>query len=303
MWQVFRKKRSSSSVKPLNEKEIQKKLYGHYHKEVSSIQVLEEETPRKFTGPAAPSAAKLEEKTAPFDFPKLPENSVAKSHVLANSFSRPQSVDSKKRIEQSRINLVSWFRSLTSARSWRTTGIVIAICIVVVIFVGIPRNGSVSKREISQKQAAPSSTAETINSNINHTPPQSTTVQKTPAGAQTTVSSERAQIILKQDSDSAAQFPPQGVSRHGGAGDKIFAIQVCTYRSVSDAQNLVERLQVLKLPVYYQGFPSEDGTTTPKFYIVLLGKYTTYNEAQNKLTEFKSLPTAKEFSDAYIRRL
>ncbi len=84
--------------------------------------------------------------------------------------------------------------------------------------------------------------------------------------------------------------------------ENYFTIQICTYRLESDAKKLTKRLQSLDLPAHYQGVSAKNNQP-PRFYIVLLSKEKNYQDAQLRLTQFKKLHAAKEFSDAFVRRI
>lgn len=86
-------------------------------------------------------------------------------------------------------------------------------------------------------------------------------------------------------------------------GEKLYSVQICTYRSESDAQKLVGRLKESNLSAFYQEVPGRQDGGNSKFFLVLLGKEPSYSDAQARLSEFKQLPISKEFSDSYIRRL
>ena len=70
-----------------------------------------------------------------------------------------------------------------------------------------------------------------------------------------------------------------------------------------DAQRLVDRLQSEKLPAFYESSGLKNGSDSPKFYVVLLGRDVSYSDSKSRLSTFKRLPVYQDFKDAFIRRL
>ncbi|MBI4387571.1 MAG: SPOR domain-containing protein [Candidatus Omnitrophica bacterium] len=317
MWQAFRKKNSSGQpLKTLNEKEIQEKLYGNYHKHNQAAQVLEEVSERKFSRPTF-NSRKLEEIEPSVGFPKVAEASQKKSQVLVT---KPQALseNSNQKFEKTKESHQTAVWGLIGRRiSWRIVSSVVAIIALAVFasqsFWQWSRSDQHQLRPplIAVDQAAKSDLQVTVmpvtsQKQIAHTS-ETSRASSALGGIKTTRRegrSEEVQVISGGQKLSGNGPPKQIEQEKVGMAERIFAIQVCTYRQERDAQNLIERLQALKLPAYYEGFPKRDPSgSEPRFYIVLIGKYETYNEAQNSLTQFKTLPAAKEFLDAYIRRL
>ena len=86
------------------------------------------------------------------------------------------------------------------------------------------------------------------------------------------------------------------------APDKVkpYVVQVCTYANEGDASKLVQQLKDLHLLAFTQSLARSNGKT---FYLVFLGRFETFQEAQKKLKEFRSQPISKDFQDSFVRGL
>ncbi len=82
--------------------------------------------------------------------------------------------------------------------------------------------------------------------------------------------------------------------------DKPYVVQVCTYANEADADKLVQQMKDLHLSAFTQSLARSNGRT---FYLVFLGRFQTFQEAQKKLKEFKSEPISKDFQDSFVREL
>lgn len=80
-----------------------------------------------------------------------------------------------------------------------------------------------------------------------------------------------------------------------------YSIQICTYYSESDANNLIEELEALSLPAFHITSPVRGSES--KMHLVMLGKDASASDAQKRLEEFKKLGISKKFSDAYVRKV
>lgn len=111
----------------------------------------------------------------------------------------------------------------------------------------------------------------------------------------------RPGVPVAVSENSLSEPVKPNVPAAGEAKRQSFTIQVCTYRTEADAQKLTDRLKAMDLSARYEIAGSQSGESR-RFYIVMIGKENTYEEAQTKLDAFKKLPVAVEFSDAYIRK-
>lgn len=79
-----------------------------------------------------------------------------------------------------------------------------------------------------------------------------------------------------------------------------YVIQVCTYASQTDAEKLIEGLKGEQLSAFFQSSTRSSGKT---FYLVFLGRFKDLRESQARLKEFRSKSISKSFSDSFIRTL
>ena len=98
------------------------------------------------------------------------------------------------------------------------------------------------------------------------------------------------EVVVKDEAP-----PPVSV-----AGEKSYVIQICTYSREEDAQKLVEQIGQSNLSAFLQPVQRSSGKT---FYLVLLGRFESFTEAQAKLEEFRQNPIAKDFPDSFVRTL
>ena len=80
--------------------------------------------------------------------------------------------------------------------------------------------------------------------------------------------------------------------------EKPYVIQVATYANQQDAQRLVEQIKEARFPVFIEPFNRPHGKI---FYLVFLGRFGTFQEAEAKFKEFHQKPIAKNFQDSFIR--
>lgn len=79
-----------------------------------------------------------------------------------------------------------------------------------------------------------------------------------------------------------------------------YAIQVVTYPSQVDADQLMETLKQDRLRAFVKEYKRPSGRF---FYVVFLGPYRTEAEAQNQLTRFRSREVSKPFQDAFVKTI
>jgi len=81
---------------------------------------------------------------------------------------------------------------------------------------------------------------------------------------------------------------------------KPYAIQVATYAAQRDAQRLAEQMKEAGFSAFIQPSSRPNGKT---FYLVFLGRFATFREAEAKFKEFHRNPLAGDFEDSFIRML
>ena len=99
---------------------------------------------------------------------------------------------------------------------------------------------------------------------------------------------------------AAEPAPPPPVAKPTPPSSKSYVIQVCTYTSPMDAEQLAEKMREADLPAFVEPMGRASGKT---FYPVFLGRFETFQEAQARLKEFRGKPASKDFQDSFIRTL
>jgi cell division septation protein DedD len=81
---------------------------------------------------------------------------------------------------------------------------------------------------------------------------------------------------------------------------KAYVIQICSYAREEDAQRLTNEMLQKNLPAFYNQVDRANGKA---FYLVFLGRFASFQEAQGKLDEFRKDPSAQDFADSFVRSL
>lgn len=290
-------------MKQLSEKEIQEKLYGKYRTPPKETKSNDENRTYKenlnFESKISNTTAGviLEDKSFEEDFkrnigsthPVISQKSVNAEFPkakIANERSRPQT-----------------FGKLTSYLTWQTVTIgMISVATILFAFriatklkePRIPEETSldaivaVDQDEQALPVVAPSKKDEPSSSSA------FAAKRETPAEVKITPVTRKVEKIQTEKTVENITVAPS-------RDEKVYAVQICTYRTESDAKKLVERLSELQLPAYY--LSSSARSDSGKFYWVMVGKDASYTQAHERLNEFKQLPISKEFSDSYIRKV
>ena len=262
------KRRERESLRPLTEKEIQKKLYGGY---IEAPLPPESSEPLRVE-PSAPKKGKTRP-TLPIKIKKIrisiPWGKIASAFAVAF-----KATFSATRILVSRI----------------ATGWGLGILVAAVLFVGIhslnnyrtaamkaakPRRPEMIQRVFKRKVRAPET--------------------KQPPTREEKVSSP---VPSPAAAENVVKEPP--VAPPSPETGKLYVIQVCTYANENDANKLVNQMKQAGLPAFAHSLARTNGKT---FYLVFLGRFETFREAQVKLKAFRSEPLARDFPDSFVREL
>ena len=332
MWNEIKKKVSGNALKILNEKEIQEKLYGEYRtkKPQTPVSILESDPSAKSNHPSHTLDLKPEEGKPGASGTKLHDSWQKMETALQDSIRRVRASQ-----EGSRENKPE--RIPDSSHFWKWAIAAFLTVLAVPLAIQVSRqirsrqeNPSFSENEPALTQnvsAGPKAAASPKNGSTLLHPdhlPKSAAFQDVQDGALVTKKESHREVLIKKiEAVSEKQAPPKNLDGRSGtvheeskttqtteaaslanippANGKAFTIQICTYRTETDARKLIARLEAFKLPAYYQIVPSKQSGSS-KFYLVLIGQDPSYSDAQNRLLEFKQLAISKEFPDSYIRR-
>lgn len=245
---------NQESLRPLTEKEIQKKLYGAY---AESVQLEEERV-------------------------------------------EPKRFDSRKPKEKKKI---AWRKLLAPAGkivsfAWKAVKGVGKIPVrwgvgffsVVLVFLAIHALNAYRTEAMRFPRVAPAA------------PPAASLLEPVVNEAREEI--DLPSLPLKPATSKPVDPPPpqakQTVSPQPLPKKKPYAIQVATYATQRDAQRLAEQMRGAGFSAFIQSSNRPNGKT---FYLVFLGRFATFQEAEAKFKEFHRNPLAKDFKDSFIRML
>lgn len=260
------KKRESDSLRPLSEKEIQKKLYGDYYEET----VLKERIDSEFVDPLR--KARVE---APSSLPKkmgvyFPWEKTFSVLAPAGQF------------------IWSLVGGLLGRKNlgWVSAGVGVLALFLGVHFLNLYRTTAM------KNPAKPINRAVEIKK------------EEPPLPEKTSPALEGESVLVLTPPTPAANPPapppPAPPPVLDQPQEKIFVVQVCTYARKEDADRLAEKMSQSGFPAFVRAFHRESGKT---FYPVFLGASKTYRDAQAKLEEFRTHPISQDFQDIFIRSL
>lgn len=117
----------------------------------------------------------------------------------------------------------------------------------------------------------------------------------TPATPETPASAEKPAVQPKAQTpaaDSSAAAPAAGTGR--------YVIQVATFAGPNDAERVQKSLKAAQLPVFVKALTRPSGRV---YYSVFMGRYATFDDAQDGFEIFRKNEAGKAFEDAFIRTI
>lgn len=262
MIKVRRGKGGEESLRPLTEKDIQKKLYGAYSE---SIEVQEKPEETKWF----PHSQKNKRKAT------LPHWKISLPPLPWKKFIS---------VFWSGLRSILNFSILLLGKIPTRLGI--GFFSIIVIFLAV--HALNAYRTAAMKAPAPSLAEQEVQPVVNE-------AQEEPEpGRVGTPPAVTAPIITQK---AVKKFP---VSTGASIGRKPYVIQVATYANSNDAERLAQELKEARFVAFVQPFNRQNGKT---FYLVFLGRFKSFQEAEAKYKEFHEKPVAKNFKDSFIRML
>jgi len=265
---LFSKKSESEILRTLDEKEIQKRLYGKYHREEV---------------PSSPNNHSNVTATLPrLEIPKV-SKPVPFSERLKSFFAYVQDL----------------FSPFLKAFPWRFTGIVIGgLVLAVFLLQGLSFWFSKMKSTPHYtRHIARATKGERAIRKVNVKPvePKKETFRSEAPKKKVESRTESSAVL-----PIAIPAPPLSpVQAEESLKKKYYSVQVCTYQREQDAQQLTEELKRMGLPAFYLRFLSSQQQIP--HYVVFLGKEETYSGANARLKEFRKTQQFQKFPDSFIR--
>jgi len=313
MWSFSNKNKSNIPLRPLNEKEIQEKLYGTYRKKsqrnlrpASSAQLLK---PLKEDPVGTTTTVKsVVERVEASEFIESP--SVTQAEVSSESeLPTPQWLKIATHCQFNLLGTVQDFiRRLIALFAWKYTSAVVIGAIILFSVAQIPWSDIFSKsQKIGTNDFFASEKKNQIVIMSRSDTTQVEVVDEGKTSEQPPVENIANDLNTKPaETDEAQSIQTESDGSDGGemappAAARQYTIQVCTYVAETDAQGLVDKLIADKLPAFYEPSGNLSGGQA-KFYVVYLGRDNSYTDSRIRLNRFKTMPIAQDFTDAFIRR-
>jgi cell division septation protein DedD len=123
-------------------------------------------------------------------------------------------------------------------------------------------------------------------------------VVEAPAGVIPAPPVEREVTITPAPVKTKKVVAPDSTRLAGTPASGTYVVQVVTYPSRQDADQIVSALKREGLRAFVQENARPSGRV---FYLVLIGGFSTASEAQAQLLKFRALEVARPFQDAFVR--
>lgn len=290
----FGKRRGEESLRPLSEREIQEKLYGSFHLEEAPQGGGDGENRESIHGESRQVVIRERASGPVVAPPGIPKKERLGSFWKAVSPFLLSSLTSIGRVLKTLF--VAGFRFGRALFRKLSTRWGISILAVAAVFIAIQ---SLNAYRTKAMRAAPKVTAAAP-----------VTAGKSATTSNVAEASRKPALAGSRDTASgplSVVIPPEPASQRGGAEPPIppvplkpYVIQICSYAREEDAQRLTAQMVEGNLPAFYQQVDRSNGKA---FYLVFLGRFETFREAQSKLDEFRKNPLAKDFGDSFVRSL
>ncbi len=265
---------------PLDEKQIQERLYGKYHKEAvkpsAGIPPLKKNDGKQDSNIAS-DAPKIGEKSSGGEgmgLPSMGSFMAFLSHVpwkfigaLAGAF-------------VTTLLLVHLISSFVSRVKPEPSDIPAPKTQKPVVVTPMPGSGRISASTPSRQIA--------VKEQLTTPAP----VVPRPVKTETTASQQITAPVA-----SPAPVPP--AASEDATRGRFYGVQVCTYQRKADAETLVNDLNQKGFNSFFREVPGQQRS----FFVVFLNRSKTYAEAQSVLAKFKAHEASSEFRDAFIRSI
>ncbi len=265
---LFSRKPEADTLRTLDEKEIQKRLYGRYH--------------RDSTVPTNSSNSNVN-----VTYPKLEIKVPSKSVSIST------------RVKDVLTHLQNSFSSVLKTFPWKLAGIVsVAFIISIVSFKALSFWLSRSKETSHHPRSIThvSKSAHGVYPAIVKPREVKKELVKTEAPKKPVTKSTISAPIATSISPLSPATPTEETRRK-----KYYSVQICTYQREQDAKQLTEELKNSGLPAFYLRTLSAQQQIP--HYVVFLGKEETYAGASTYLKDFRRTQHFQKFPDSFIRSI
>ena len=264
---LFSKKSEADTLHTLDEKEIQKRLYGRYHRETT--------VPVHHFNSNVNAA-----------YPKLEIKAPSKAVPLSTRFN------------DFLMRLKGPFSSFFNTFPWKLAGIVSAGLVISIVLFQALSFWLSRLKEVSLDHSRNVTAHASKTRHVANTKPEDTKerLQKAqvPKKSRTTESATLGSIATTFQSPLSLAKPIEVTLKK-----KYYSVQICTYQREQDAKQLTEELKDSNLSAFYLRIPSSQ-QQMPHF-VVFLGKEETYAGAGARLKDFQKTQHFQKFPDSFVR--
>jgi len=285
--------KKEDGLRPLSEKEIQKKLYGEFHKGAPAVDEEEVRPSQKMSEKTEAALHESAEKAPSLRGPNpfRPRPGLQKPTSPTVLFSLPWrdflSIFFRASLALGNF-LKEWLAKLGTA--WGMGAAIVVAIFVAVHLLNAYRTTAMETARQRPVRVTPRAVPRALSSApapAAFEDPVPPTIDETPLKAPSLTSPEVAPVIERKEPE-----PPLPA--------RLFTLQIATYARAEDAQALLAKLERQGLKAFSRPSPRSNGKV---FHPVYVGRLATFQEAQAKLKEFKARPLSKEFPDCFIRSL
>ena len=253
-------------LKPLNEKDIQERLYGQYRKGIVRTPDTTRQNESKNEGRSEFSSS-------------------SKYEVTSGQLTNPWE------------SLTLSIQGAAKRIPWRFAGVVLIVLIASLVVGRGTANWIEHMREtkrLREETVRAESLPVELKPNVSQKRLRSTTEGSGPLTSVEPESKVTASLFNQKQSAQVA------ISNE--MKQRVYAIQICTYQREEDASHLVSELEALKFDAFHRKIQSTSSRPN-SYFVVFLGKRDTFGAAHALLKEFKKTTLFNHFSDAFIRSL
>lgn len=278
-------KKEKTSLKPLSEKEIQRKLYGNI---LSSTSVEEAPETRWTEAPKPKEQRKPIIETPRFTLPQPSKINISIPWEKIGSTASTvfKSLYGLGKIIFSRMATV-----------WGMGALIVAVLFISVHSLNTFRTKAMKapKQDFNSYQARKAARQKEVRPKLEAKP-----LETAPPLSPVTKEVAKETTLLAVSAPPDEPIAKEPTPLPPTANQDPYVIQVCTYASQADAEKLIEELKAGQFNAFFQSSTRSSGKT---YYPVYLGRFKDLRQSQAKLKEFRSKLISKSFPDSFIRTL
>lgn len=270
-------KREAAGLRPLSEKEIQKKLYGSYFEETAKA---EPETPVSTPVGEVNRKARVGVKKPLPGISFKPVSNFPWRKILNVSLEAGEALGGTIKRALGRIPI-----------RWGAGAAVVAALFFGTFALNLYRTRSMKSSQVPALRPASSLTAGSSSAGV---------ALPSPLADPDSETADPPAVLLPKPRRAPDAIRRRAPEPSRPTVRKPYVIQVATYANARDAEALSARLVQAGLPAFTQPSSRSSGKT---FHLVFLGRYETFQEAEARFKAFRRQAVSGDFQDSFIRVL